>query len=32
MQDVAPTPLHTLKEAERIAMEEGLRYVYLGNV
>ena len=32
MQDVAPTPLHTLKEAERIAMEEGLRYVHLGNV
>ena len=32
MQDIAPTPLHTLKEAKRIAQEEGLKHVYLGNV
>ncbi|NOY82962.1 MAG: AmmeMemoRadiSam system radical SAM enzyme [Kiritimatiellaeota bacterium] len=27
-----PTPLATLKQARRIAREEGLRYVYVGNV
>lgn len=32
MQDVPPTPLHTLREAKRIAEEEGIKYVYLGNV
>ena len=32
MEDVPPTPIHTLKEAKQIAIEEGIRYVYLGNV
>ncbi|MBM6700370.1 AmmeMemoRadiSam system radical SAM enzyme [Bifidobacterium pullorum subsp. saeculare] len=32
MRDVPPTPLGTLVKARRIAMEEGLRYVYTGNV
>ena len=32
MQDIQPTPLHTLQSAKRIAEEEGMRYVYLGNV
>ena len=32
MLDVAPTPIRTLKEAERVVMDEGIRYVYLGNV
>ena len=32
MEDVPPTPIHTLKEAKLIAIEEGIRYVYLGNV
>lgn len=32
MQDLSPTPLHTLKEAKRIAQEEGIQHVYLGNV
>lgn len=32
MQDIPPTPLSTLKEAQRIAQEEGIRLVYLGNV
>ena len=32
MQHLPPTPLHTLKEARQIALDEGLRYVYLGNV
>ena len=32
MQDVPPTPIATLKAAKRIAEEEGIRYVYLGNV
>jgi len=32
MQDIPPTPLHTLKEAKRIAEEEGITNVYLGNV
>ncbi|WP_289093836.1 AmmeMemoRadiSam system radical SAM enzyme [uncultured Bifidobacterium sp.] len=32
MMDVPATPLDTLIRARRIAMEEGLRYVYTGNV
>ena len=32
MQDVPPTPLQTLKEAKRIALDEGVKHVYLGNV
>ena len=32
MQDVPPTPIATLKAAKQIAEEEGIRYVYLGNV
>ena len=32
MKDIAPTPLHTLKAAKEIALDEGLRRVYLGNV
>jgi len=32
MTDVAPTPASTLKRARRIAIAEGLRYVYTGNV
>ena len=32
MQDVLPTPITTLKAAKRVAEEEGIRYVYLGNV
>lgn len=32
MENVPPTPIQTLKEAKQIAKEEGIRYVYLGNV
>ncbi|WP_333843593.1 AmmeMemoRadiSam system radical SAM enzyme [Pelomicrobium sp.] len=32
MMDVPPTPPETLTRARRIAMEEGLHYVYTGNV
>ena len=32
IQDVPPTPIATLKAAKRIAEEEGIKYVYLGNV
>ena len=32
MRDVPPTPIHTLKEAKQVALEEGIKYVYLGNV
>jgi len=32
MADSSPTPLRTLETAARIAREEGLKYVYLGNV
>ena len=32
MQDIPPTPLHTLSQAKDIALEEGIRHVYLGNV
>jgi pyruvate formate lyase activating enzyme len=32
LRSLYPTPLETLKRARDIAMEEGLHYVYLGNV
>ena len=32
MNDIRPTPLHTLQAAKLVALEEGLRNVYLGNV
>ncbi|HEX4331381.1 MAG TPA: AmmeMemoRadiSam system radical SAM enzyme [Usitatibacter sp.] len=32
MTDIAPTPPSTLTRARRIATDEGLRYVYTGNV
>ena len=32
MLDVPPTPIQTLREAKRVAEEEGIKYVYLGNV
>ena len=32
MQDLPPTPIPTLKEAKRIAIDAGIQYVYLGNV
>ena len=32
MLDIPPTPIETLKAARHIAEEEGIRYVYLGNV
>jgi pyruvate formate lyase activating enzyme len=32
MQDIAATPPQTLVRARRIAMDEGLQYVYTGNV
>ena len=32
MQDMLPTPVATLKAAKRVAEEEGIRHVYLGNV
>jgi pyruvate formate lyase activating enzyme len=32
MRETAPTPLETLLNARRIAMSNGLRYVYAGNV
>jgi len=32
MNDIPPTPLHTLQSAKQVALEEGLRNVYLGNV
>jgi pyruvate formate lyase activating enzyme len=32
MQDIPPTPIHTLEEAKAIAIEEGIKHVYLGNV
>ena len=32
MTDIPPTPLHTMKEARQIALDEGIRHVYLGNV
>ncbi|MCR4810324.1 MAG: AmmeMemoRadiSam system radical SAM enzyme [Prevotella sp.] len=32
MQHLSPTPPDTLQAARRIALEEGLRHVYLGNI
>ena len=32
MQDTPPTPITTLKAAKQIAEEEGIRFVYLGNL
>lgn len=32
MRDRPPTPVATLRRARRIGLDEGLRYVYLGNV
>ena len=32
MSDLPPTPLSTLQSAQRIALNEGIRHVYLGNV
>jgi pyruvate formate lyase activating enzyme len=32
MQDTEPTPLRTLKKAREIALEVGVKNVYLGNV
>jgi pyruvate formate lyase activating enzyme len=32
MTDRPPTPIETLRKAKEIGLEEGLRYVYLGNV
>jgi pyruvate formate lyase activating enzyme len=32
MTDLPPTPASTLKRARQIAMEEGLQYVYTGNI
>ena len=32
MTDIVPTPIHTLRRAREIGLEEGLKHVYLGNV
>lgn len=32
MADATPTPIHRIEEAYHIAKEEGLKYVYIGNV
>ena len=32
MRNLSPTPIATLKKAKQIAIEEGIRHVYLGNV
>ena len=32
MQDIPPTPIHTLKEAKAIAIEEGIKHVYLEKI
>jgi len=32
MQDLYPTPIETLVAAHKIAIEEGMNYVYVGNV
>ncbi len=32
LQNTSPTPVRTLKEAQRIALDEGIKHVYLGNV
>jgi len=31
MEDVNPTPIETLINARKLAQEEGMRYVYVGN-
>ena len=32
LRNLPPTPLETLKHAREVALEEGMYYVYLGNV
>ncbi len=32
LANVPPTPLATLQQAQRIGLEEGLRYIYVGNI
>lgn len=32
MMDKPPTPIETIKDARRIAMKNGIRYVYTGNI
>ncbi|MBN1484340.1 MAG: AmmeMemoRadiSam system radical SAM enzyme [Chloroflexia bacterium] len=32
LQNLPPTPLQSLEQARAVALEEGLRYVYIGNV
>jgi pyruvate formate lyase activating enzyme len=32
MMDTPPTPLATLQQAQQIGREEGLQYVYVGNM
>ena len=32
MNDIAPTPVETLRQARRVALDEGIKHVYLGNV
>ena len=32
MRNLPPTPLETLDLARRIAMDEGMHYVYIGNI
>ena len=32
MQDIPPTPIHTLKAAKQVAEEEGINHVYLCNI
>ena len=32
MKNIAPTPVFTMKEVAKVAVEAGLRYVYLGNM
>jgi pyruvate formate lyase activating enzyme len=32
MQNISPTPVKTMQEACKIATEEGIKYVYMGNV
>ena len=32
MKNLPPTPIETLKKAQQIAHEEGIRHIYLGNV
>jgi pyruvate formate lyase activating enzyme len=32
MANISPTPLETLQQAQKIGREEGLQYVYIGNI